>query len=149
MKIELDINPDNKERKIIIKSDEMTKDIEEILKYISNIEEGNDRSIVGQKNEKIVIIKKDEIVRIYSLNKKVIAETLRESYEIKFRLYEIEDLLNQKDFIRISKSEIINLKKVKCFDVSLMGSIEVEFVNGNKTYVSRRYVKILKEKVGI
>ena len=56
----------------------------------------------------------------------------------------IEEVLNPVRFIRISQSEIINIYKVKRFDISIAGTIGVEFENGTKTWASRRCVKQIK-----
>lgn len=61
----------------------------------------------------------------------------------------MEERLNSNYFIRISNSEIINLKKVKNFDLSFTGTICVELMNGTTTYVSRRYVSKMKTILGI
>lgn len=68
---------------------------------------------------------------------------------LRMRLYELEACLNEKEFVRISNSEIINLKKVKNFDISLGGVIRVKFIDGTTTYVSRRYVAKIKNVLGI
>ena len=52
-------------------------------------------------------------------------------------------------FVRISNSEIINLKKVKSFDLSFAGTICVTLSNGQTTYVSRRYVSKIKQVLGM
>ena len=70
----------------------------------------------------------------------MLAVTGKGEYTVRIRLYEIEERLNPGQFVRISNSEIINLKKVKNFDLSFTGTICVELVNGMTTYVSRRYV---------
>jgi DNA-binding LytR/AlgR family response regulator len=62
-------------------------------------------------------------------------------------LARLEEELDTQRFFRISQSEIINLYKVKCFDISVYGTIGVEFDNGLRTWASRRYVKALKEKL--
>ena len=65
------------------------------------------------------------------------------------RLYELENILNKKTFLRISKSEIINISKVKSINTNLIGTIIITFFNGNKTYSSRRYISKIKEFLGI
>ena len=65
------------------------------------------------------------------------------------RLYEIEERLNPHQFVRISNSEIINLKRVDNFDLSFTGTICVKLSNGTTTYVSRRYVAKIKKILGI
>ena len=69
--------------------------------------------------------------------------------QLRLRLYEIENRLPSNQFIRISNSEIINLKKVNNFDLSFTGTICVKLSNGITTYVSRRYVPKLKKILGI
>ena len=60
------------------------------------------------------------------------------------RLYELEERLDNR-FVRISNSEIVNLKKVKSLDLSFVGTICMELSNGEVSYVSRRYVSKMKK----
>ncbi len=89
------------------------------------------------------------MIRIYLNSGKVVAVTDKGEYILRLRLYEIEKLLLTDQFIRISNSEIINLKKVNNFDLSFTGTICVKLSNGVTTYVSRRYVPKLKKILGI
>jgi len=89
------------------------------------------------------------LIRIYLNSGKVVAVTDKGEYILRLRLYEIEKLLLTDQFIRISNSEIINLKKVNNFDLSFTGTICVKLSNGVTTYVSRRYVPKLKKILGI
>ena len=57
----------------------------------------------------------------------------------------MEELLNSKRFIRISQSEIINLYKVKHFDINIAGTIGIEFDDGTKSWASRSRVKAIKD----
>ena len=89
------------------------------------------------------------MIRIYLNSGKVVAVTDKGEYVLRLRLYEIENLLLTDHFIRISNSEIINLKKVNNFDLSFTGTICVKLSNGVTTYVSRRYIPKLKKILGI
>ena len=89
------------------------------------------------------------MIRIYAGSGKVFAVTEKGEYTVRFRLYEIEKRLNHNQFVRISNSEIINLKKVNNFDLSFTGTIRVELTNGTAAYVSRRYVSKIKKILGI
>ena len=62
---------------------------------------------------------------------------------------ELEERLAKDRFVRISNSEIINLKQVKGFDLSFAGTICVTLSGGTVTYVSRRYVAKIKQVLGI
>lgn len=70
-------------------------------------------------------------------------------YVLRLRLYELEKRLSSCQFVRISNSEIINLKKVSHFDLSFTGTICVKLSNNTTTYVSRRYVSKVKKILGI
>ena len=60
-----------------------------------------------------------------------------------------ENRLNKEHFIRISNSELINLKKVRNFDLSFVGTICVSLSDDTVSYVSRRYVAKIKQVLGI
>lgn len=88
------------------------------------------------------------IFLIYSENGKIFAKTDDNIYQLKYRLYQLEALLD-KNFIRISNSEIINIQKVKNLDFSMLGTIRINFINGTYTFASRRFIKKIKEYLKI
>lgn len=146
MKVEIKIDDSYIEPKILILTAAMTEDVNLILNKLS---ENTPQVISGCKNEKIEVIEQEDLIRIYAGSGKVFAVTEKGEYTVRFRLYEIEKRLNHNQFVRISNSEIINLKKVNNFDLSFTGTIRVELTNGTATYVSRRYVSKIKKILGI
>ena len=60
-------------------------------------------------------------------------------------IYELEEKVKSKNFMRISNSEIINFKRVKSLDMSIIGTIAIRFESGDITYASRRNIKKIKE----
>ena len=146
MKVEIKIDDSYIEPKILILTAAMTEDVNLILNKLS---ENTPQVISGCKNEKIEVIEQEDLIRIYAGSGKVVAVTEKGEYTVRFRLYEIEKRLNHNQFVRISNSEIINLKKVNNFDLSFTGTIRVELTNGTAAYVSRRYVSKIKKILGI
>ncbi|MBU9727023.1 LytTR family DNA-binding domain-containing protein [Diplocloster modestus] len=146
MQIEIKIDRSYKEPRIIVLTDSLTEEVSHILKKLS---EDVPQIISGNKNEKIEVLEQAELIRIYANTGKVFAVTEKGEYTLRLRLYEIEERLNTHQFVRISNSEIINLKKVNNFDLSLTGTICVRMSNGTTTYVSRRYVSKIKKILGI
>lgn len=142
MEIEIKTNSEYKEPKISI----LTNNINDpaISNIIKILKDYFSYSLKGYLDDQLYVLEQANIESIYTENKKVYARQDGISYEIKNRLYELEELLN-KDFVRISNSEIINFKKVKKFDFKITGTILVYFVSGNISYVSRRYIKRIKE----
>ena len=76
-------------------------------------------------------------------------QTLEGIFDLRERLYELEGKLDRHTFVRISHSEIVNLKKVTALDLSLTGTIKMTLVGDVVCYVSRRYVKKIKEALGL
>lgn len=50
-------------------------------------------------------------------------------------------------FIKISQSEIVNLKEIERFNITPNGLVEIYLKNKETTYSSRRYLKAIKEKL--
>jgi len=78
--------------------------------------------------------------------KTIIVEPGTDTFKIQEKLYELENCLNS-NFVRISKSCIINLNYVECFDSNLSGTVEVIFKDKTKEYVSRRKVNEVIQKI--
>ena len=146
MQIEVKIDASCSEPKLIILTALMTDEVKNLVQKLS---ENNPRVISGIKDGKIEVLEQNDLFRIYAGGGKVFAVTDKGEYALRLRLYEIEGRLNPTQFVRISNSEIINLKKVKNFDLSFTGTIYVELADGTTTYVSRRYVSKIKKILGI
>lgn len=146
MQLEVKIDSSYIEPKVIILTASMTEDVNIILNKLSD---QAPQIISGSKDNKIEVIEQADLIRIYASSGKVFAVTHKGEYALRLRLYEIEERLPPHQFVRISNSEIINLKNVNNFDLSFTGTICVKLANGTTTYVSRRYVSQLKKILGI
>lgn len=146
MQIEIKIDKLCKETRIIVITDSMTEEVNHIIKKLS---EDSLQIILGSKDNKLEILEQTDLIRIYANSGKVFAVTNGGEYAVRLRLYELENRLDKNQFVRISNSEIINLKKVKTFDLSITGTICVKLSNGMVSYVSRRYVSKIKQILGI
>lgn len=146
MRIEVKIDTTCSEPKVVIVTDKMTDEINDVLKKLS---ETAPHIIVGFRADTAEPMDQSQIYRIVASEGKVYAVTDEGEYQLRLRLYELENRLDKGSFVRISNSEIINLKRVKGFDLSLAGTICVRLTNGIVTYVSRRYVARIKQVLGI
>lgn len=146
MQIKIEIDQSCTEPKVIILTDKMTEEVNEIVRKLS---EEKPEIIAGFREDTLEILERSDIIRIYSETGKVIAVTDRGEYSLRLRLYELEEMLAKDSFVRISNSEIVNLRKVKGFDLSLAGTICVSFTDGKTTYVSRRFVAKIKKVLGV
>lgn len=146
MKVEMRIDSSCTEPKIIILAASVTEEVNDILKKLSD---DMPQVISGSRDGKIEVLEQADIIRAYANSGKVFAVTGRGEYVLRLRLYELEERLDAHQFVRISNSEIINLKKAGHFDLSITGTICVKLSDGTITYVSRRYVPKIKKLLGI
>lgn len=146
MQVEIKMDSAYTEPKVILMTASMTEEVQRILKKLS---EDVPQIISGCRDEKIEVLHQEDLIRIYADAGKIFAVTEKGQYVLRLRLYELEERLDDRQFVRISNSEIINLRKVDHFDLSFTGTICVSLSNGTTTYASRRYVSRIKKILGI
>lgn len=146
MQVEVKIDSSCTEPKVVIFTAAVTEEVSALLNKLSR---RPPRIISGSREGKIEVIRPGDLIRVYAGGGKVFAVTHKGEYTLRRRLYEIEERLRGRGFVRISNSEIINLEKVNNFDLSFTGTICVKLADGATTYVSKRYVSKLKKILGI
>lgn len=149
IKINTNISSEFEETSITINAPELTEEIQSLIQYVSNIN-AVPSQIVASQNNKIYFIDLDRVVCFFSKDKYNYVKTKEGIYKIKQKLYELENLLRQKDFIRISNSCMIHINQVECFDTSVLGTVLVNLKDGTQETVSKRRVaqimRLLKER---
>ncbi|OSB10139.1 hypothetical protein B2H97_09205 [Paraclostridium bifermentans] len=142
MKIDIDIDKRYEEIQVILRSNEMNNETIEILEKLKTTK---NKYILGKLDKKVYILDVKDIYFFYSENQKIFVETENFRYEVDERLYEIEENFKNTSFIRVSKFSIVNLKKVKNIDMSFSGNLTINFINGKKESISRRYISKIKD----
>ncbi len=146
MKIEVKIDANCTETKVIIVAEKMTDEISAVIQRLSG---ETAQGLIGYENDVATLLEPADIIKIYAAVGKVFAVTDKKEYLLRLRLYEAEEKLSGKGFARISNSEIINVKKTRKFDFSTAGTICVSLSDGDVCFVSRRYVTKIKKTLGI
>ena len=131
---------------LTIHTDKITPEIQEI---IDKLKKETEPQLLGYDSGEVFIINPESVISIRTEANKLISVCEEGNYTLKNRLYEIEENPPTRYFVRISNSEIVNFQKVKSLDLSITGTITLKFKNGDKTYVSRRYVDKIKTHLGI
>ncbi|MBU5298809.1 LytTR family transcriptional regulator [Clostridium sporogenes] len=146
MKIDIQIDDNSKETRVVIYTSEITEEVQAILNNLKRVQQ---KYILGMKDEKIYILNPDEISFFYSEKGKVFAQTYNLVYEIKEKLYKLEENLKGTSFVRISKSAIANVDKIKNLEILFNGNMCINFFDGKQEYISRRYIKKIREYLNI
>ena len=140
MKVEICIAPDCEEPKIVIHTPVISEEIEALVRQFSSPE-----TITAHTSRSAELISIPEIIRIYSERQKVYVQTAAGIYPVRYRLYEMEEQLSGRGFIRISGSELVCVRMITGMDFSLAGTIRLSLKGGIVTYVSRRRVSEIKK----
>lgn len=125
----------------------LTKTVEALVEDISGMVNANEVG-TDARGEKVLLNLKD-MVRFYAENQKVMAQDEKGVYSIHPKLYELEEKLDKRLFMRISKSEIVNLQKISRLDMNVAGTIKIIMKDGTESYTSRRNVSRLKKQLGM
>ncbi|KRN27774.1 LytTR family DNA-binding domain-containing protein [Liquorilactobacillus mali] len=144
MKIRVEIDKEVKETEVVIRASEQTTDVKKLYEEISRkiinkrikLFQGTTEFYINSSN--ILFFETDERI--------VNAHTRNDLFETHLRLYELEKLLPQ-NFMRISKSAIINLDEVYTLTRSLTGNLIAFHESYKQVYVSRRYFKDVKKRL--
>ncbi len=137
MKIEIVIDESCIEPRVTVRTREITPEVSELVKRCA---ESQAAYLIGYRDEKIELLPPDDVLRVYADQQKVFAQTDAGTFTLRLRLYEVEEKLSPERFVRISNSEIVNFQQVKNLDLSITGTICLYFHNGQKAFVSRRYM---------
>ena len=146
MNVEIFIDDQYEETTVKIYAKTYSKEIDWIKDQILGHPQDKITAFAG---DNVEILAYKDILRFYGLDNKVYLDTMKTTYTTRLRLYQLEDRLPKKQFIKISRSEIVNLDYVKSLDLSFSGTIALELKNGQVTYVSRRSLKNFKEALGL
>ncbi|MBQ7714388.1 MAG: LytTR family transcriptional regulator DNA-binding domain-containing protein [Clostridia bacterium] len=121
------------------------EETEEVRRAMDKLREYDDDAILVSTGKGTFRVKKDDICCLSSNGKRVEIVVSDQAYFTKGSLSSFENMLTQKNFVRISRFEIINLKRVKCYDFSFAGSLRIQLEGDNVVWASRRFIPIIKK----
>ena len=145
MKINLDIDGKYDDIEVIIRAPHLNNDIERMVAMMRMI----DMQIAVRKDNETYLLETEKILYIEAVDRKTFVYTNSENYESELKLYEIEQELIERDFLRISKNSIVNLRKIKSLKTDVNRKIRITLQNGEQIVVSRMYSDELRKKLGL
>ncbi len=132
------------EIEVIVKAKEQTEEVDRLIRSLRG-EVGALRGDPISEEEEIDV---GEIVIISKSGRYLSVKTISGEYVLKEPLYKIEERLDKTQFVRISQSEIVNLKFVEGWSFDGGGIIKIELTNGISSYTSRRYAVEIRKLFG-
>ncbi len=146
MKIRLEMDSSIAEDEIVIRCSTLSDEIQRVQKTLADLALGQQK-FVFYKGDTEYYLSLENVLFFETEEKTIYAHTVGDMYQVKYRLYELEEILPG-HFMRVSKSTILNIHKVYSIQRNLTASSLVEFQSTHKqVYVSRHYYKPLKIKL--
>lgn len=130
----------DEDEQVLIKCHNVDSDIMDIINFIQSKHE----IITGYNNLQIYQLYLREIYYFEGVDNKVYAYLKDNIYEIKKKLYELEEIYEKRQFFRCSKSVLINLLKIESVKPTMNGRFTAKLFNGEQIIISRQYVPKLK-----
>ncbi|HBT64930.1 MAG TPA: LytTR family transcriptional regulator [Ruminococcaceae bacterium] len=146
MRIRIEVVDDLTEDEVLIRCSRVNDTVNKIHHFILEQSQSGSKLIFYKQNQEFYILL-EEVLFFETDGEQVYAHTKNDSYRIKYRLYELEEIL-PKCFVRAAKSTIINITHIYSITRNLTSSSLVRFINSHKqVYVSRRYYQGLKQRM--
>ena len=142
MKVKFEKVPTPDKEGAVIRAMAMTEDIQSAMELL----EAGSGSIAVTREGQTYVCRIRDIYYIESVDKKTFLYTKNECFETKYRLYELEEMLNRY-FLRCSRAMIVNMRKIKAVKSELGGRMNATLLNDEVIVISRSYVKELKQRL--
>ncbi|MFJ8090612.1 LytTR family DNA-binding domain-containing protein [Lysinibacillus sp. NPDC095746] len=145
MKISIEEISQELEEEILIRCYEVDDEVYEIINKLTT----EDIILLGHQNDSIHRIKLHDIYYFEAVEGKVFIYCKDTVFEVKQKLYELEELCKGKNCFRASKSTILNITKISSVYPTISGRFEAVLDNGERAVISRQYVPVLKNMLGL
>lgn len=145
MKIEIDIDEKFPDTEVVIRANKLDSNVERLVAMMRMV----NMQIGVRKNDETYLLDVEKILYIEAVERKTFVYTSDETYESDLKLYEIEQELLERDFFRISKQSIVNIRMIKSLKSDINRKIRITLRNGEQIVVSRMYSDELRRKLGL
>lgn len=145
MKIIIETLPEGSEPEIILRCTEMDTNLLQLINALNT----SSKQLIGFEEAKMHLIDPGAVFYFETVDSKVFIYLEDKVYESKLRLYELEMEYGNSSFFRASKSVILNVRKIESISPVFDGRFKANLLNGEVQYISRKYVPVLKQKLGL
>ncbi len=127
--------------------DQVERDLKKLVKSEKALISITDKHIIGKHEEKFAMVEYQNI-RYFSASSNDVYFHADLSYTCKQKLYELEVNLKGKGFVRINKSEIVNIKQVREIIPWFNSRLVLVLFDDSELIVTKSYTKSFKEYIG-
>lgn len=130
---------------VVIRCPEKTEQIRRLRAHIALF----DSKLQAKADGTTCFVNAGDVLYFESVDDRTFLYTDNAVMEIAYRLYELELMLSERDFLRISKSQIVNIQKTRALHPELNRTLTATLCSGEKLTISRKYVPHLKQLLSL
>ena len=144
MKLKIEITDDGSEDEVIIRCSNVDENVRKLQAFIASMSKPK---LTFYKDSREYYLPLEEVLFFETESEQIYAHTRKDAFLVKYRLYELEELLPH-SFVRAAKGTIVNISKIYAINRNLTASSQITFSGTHKQiFVSRHYYKTLKDKM--
>ena len=144
MKVTIQTITEKEKEEALLRITEMTPDLQMAVSLLEN----GEQVLIGQRDGEKVPCPISNIYYVESVDEKTFAYTKTDCLELKYKLYELENLLDSR-FFRCSKSMICNVRKIRSVKSGENARLNATLLNGETLIITRSYVSGIKKRLGL
>lgn len=145
MKIIIQTDDSVQETTLSITCREVTPELERLIEALRL----SDKKLSVRVNGEIRLIDLKSILYVETVERNSFIYTEGGVFESQLRLYELEAMLAEHNFIRVNKSTLVNLNMIESLKSDIDRRIRVTLKNGYQLIISRAYAEDFKAKLGV
>ena len=145
MRVTVEERPELEQTEVVVRCRRMDAQVSRLVELLRL----SDARLVGERDGQTCILDEDDVLYIDTVDRGTFLDTADGVYESHLRLYELEEQLAPQDFIRVSKSAIVNFDQVKSLRPDFGGRLRLTMSNGEVVVANRQYVPAIKQKLGL
>ncbi len=145
MKVTVEERPGLEQTEVSIRCPRLDAQITRLIELLRL----SDARLTGEKDGETCILDGADVLYIDTVDRGTFLYTAGGVYQTRLRLYELEEQLAAWDFIRVSKSAIVNFSRVRSLRPDFGGRMRLTMSNGEVVLANRQYVPAIKKKLGL
>ena len=130
---------------ILFRAAEQDSEVQALMERVSD--HMSDKLSVLDGNANLHMIAPSDVISVSAEGRQARVRTEGENYYSRQSLQSLEGILNPRQFMRISRYELVNLSKVTRYDFTIAGTLRLEFADGGETWASRRSIPLIRKRL--
>lgn len=143
MKIKVEENNNLSEIEVLITCPKVDDEVNRIVKTLETMT----FTVIGKVNGEKYVVNVEDIFYFEAVDNHVFAYCEKEIYEVSYKIQELMDLLSRTYFIQVSRTIVLNIKKIKKVTSLVNGRILAVLNNNEKMIITRVYAQKFKQKL--